>query len=189
MSKAIDVWRAEHANFATLLDLLEGQLDVFHAGESPDYELMSDIMFYMTHYADLVHHAREDLAFAKIKERDTAVQPILDELGKQHAELKAAGNALLRALDNVIDGAISSRDHVEAPGRAYIAAFRGHMENEETTMVPLAAKILHAGDWVAIDSAVKQVEDPLFGNDGAGRFAALRRQIALEARISQATTR
>jgi hemerythrin-like domain-containing protein len=189
MSKAIDVWRAEHANFTTLLDLLERELDVFHEGESPDYELMSDIMFYMTHYADLVHHAREDLAFAKIKQRDTAIQPVLDELAEQHRQLKAAGEALLRALDNVIDGAISSRDHVEAPGRAYIAAFRGHMAKEETTMVPLAGKILRAGDWAAIDSAVKQVEDPLFGNDGGGRFAALRRQIALEARLSRTTTR
>jgi hypothetical protein len=40
MSDSIALWHAEHANFATLLDLLEGQLDLFHKGEKPDYELM-----------------------------------------------------------------------------------------------------------------------------------------------------
>ena len=48
MSDPIALWHAEHANFAKLLDLLEGQLDLFHKCESPDYELMLDIMFYMT---------------------------------------------------------------------------------------------------------------------------------------------
>ena len=53
MSDSIALWRAEHANFATLLDLLEGELDLFHKGGSPNYDLMLDIMFYMTHYPDV----------------------------------------------------------------------------------------------------------------------------------------
>ena len=59
MSDSIARWHAEHVNFAKLLDLLEGQLDLFHKGESPDYELMLDIMFYMTHYPDVLHHPKE----------------------------------------------------------------------------------------------------------------------------------
>ena len=80
MSDSIAVWRAEHANFATLLDLLEGQLDLFHQDAKPNYELMLDIMFYMTHYPDVLHHAKEDLAFARIRELDVNVRPIVDEL-------------------------------------------------------------------------------------------------------------
>jgi hemerythrin-like domain-containing protein len=63
MTDTIAVWRAEHLNFAKLLDILEEQLQRFHTGDEPNYELMLDIMFYMTHYSDLLHHPREDLAF------------------------------------------------------------------------------------------------------------------------------
>ena len=69
MSDTIALWHAEHVNFAKLLDLLEGQLDLFHKGESPDYELMLDIMFYMKHYPDVLHHPKEDLAFCKGREK------------------------------------------------------------------------------------------------------------------------
>src|ERR1700692_4156176 len=104
MSDSIALWRAEHANFATLLDLLEGQLDLFHKGESPDYERMLDIMFYMTHYPDVLHHPKEDLAFARVKEREVNASPIVDELTEQHARLKEFGEALVRRLDDIVNG-------------------------------------------------------------------------------------
>jgi hemerythrin-like domain-containing protein len=184
MSDSIAFWHAEHANFATLLDILEGQLDLFHKGESPDYELMLDIMFYMTHYPDVLHHPKEDLAFARIKEREVDAGPIVDELSEQHARLKETGDALVHALDDIVNGSITSREHVEAPGRAYVADFRGHMQREETAILPLAAKLLRAKDWAMIDTAIRHVDDPLFARNGEERYAALRRQIAREAEAS-----
>ena len=79
MSDPIALWRAEHTNFATLLCLLECELERFHKGEPPDYDLMLDIMFYMTHYPDVSHHPKEDLAFARIREREVTARPIVDE--------------------------------------------------------------------------------------------------------------
>jgi hemerythrin-like domain-containing protein len=189
MSDSIALWRAEHANFATLLDLLERQLDLFHKGEKPDYELMLDIMFYMTHYPDVLHHPKEDLACARIKERDVNARPIVDELTEQHARLKDFGDALVRALDDIVNGSITAREHVEVPGRAYVADFRNHMLHEETAILPLAAKLLRDRDWTAIDAAIRHIDDPLFGKNGEERYAALRRQIAREARPSKAITR
>ncbi len=189
MSDSIALWHTEHVNFATLLDLLDGQFDLFHKGESPDYELMLDIMFYMTHYPDVSHHPKEDLAFARIKERAVNARPIVDELSEQHARLKEDGNALVRALDDIVNGSITSREHVETPGRAYVADFRKHMQTEETAMLPLAAKLLRSGDWASIDAAIRHVDDPLFGENGEERYAALRRQIARKARTAKAVTR
>ena len=79
MSDTIALWHAEHVNFAQLLDLLEGQLDLFHKGESPYYELMLDIMFYMTHYLNQLHHPKEDSAFARIKQCAADSGRIVDE--------------------------------------------------------------------------------------------------------------
>jgi hemerythrin-like domain-containing protein len=186
MSDSIALWHSEHANFAALLDLLEGQLDVFHQGEHPDYEMMLDIMFYMTHYPDVSHHPREDLALARIGELDVGSRTIVDDLTEQHARLKAFGDALARALENVVNGSIASRDQVETPGRAYIAEFRSHMEKEEREILPLATKLLSEWDWAAIGAAVRHIEDPLFGPKVEERYASLRVQIAREARAAQA---
>ena len=189
MSDSIALWHAEHANFATLLDLLEGELDLFHKGGSPDYELMLDIMFYMTHYPDVLHHPREDLAFARIREREVNARPVVDELTEQHAHLKEFGDALVHALDDIVNGSITTREHVEVPGRAYVAEFRSHMQREETAILPLAAKLLHDRDWAAIDAAIRHIEDPLFGKNGEERYAALRQRISREARVSNTVSR
>src|SRR6266705_7130127 len=109
MSDSVALWHAEHANFATLLDILEGQLDLFHKDESPNYELMLDIMFYMTHYPDVLHHPREDLAFAKIKEREKSTGALVDELSAEHAQLHRTAEHLVRALNDIVNGSISSR--------------------------------------------------------------------------------
>jgi hemerythrin-like domain-containing protein len=189
MSDPIAFWRAEHANFAMLLDLLEGELERFHKGEPPDYELMLDIMFYMTHYPDVLHHPKEDLAFAWIKDREAGAAPTVDQLTAQHFRLKEHGDALVVALDDIVNGSITTRDHVEVPGRAYIADFRGHMQVEESVIIPLGEKLLGRSDWVAINAAIRHVDDPLFGAHKVERYAALRRQIARAARTSKTKPR
>ena len=181
MTDVLAVWRAEHLNFAKLLDILEEQLERFHGGEEPNYELMLDIMFYMTHYSDLVHHAREDLAFAKIRERDASAGALVDELARQHALIKECGEELVADLDGIVNGSILSRERVEVPGRDYIANFRSHMQREEDEMLPLAAMLLRERDWSAIESAIRHREDPLFGSRAEQRYAALRQEIGREA--------
>src|SRR5215468_7744826 len=111
MSDPVALWHTEHVNFAALLDLLEVQLDRFHRGEAPDYELMLDVMFYMTHYPDVLHHPKEDLAFERIAERDAAARQTVDTLSGEHSLLKRDGDALVIALDDIVNGSITSREH------------------------------------------------------------------------------
>jgi hemerythrin-like domain-containing protein len=185
MPDPIALWHNEHANFARLLGLLEVEFDRFHRGEAPDYELMLDVMFYMTHYPDVLHHPKEDLAFARIAARDAAVRSTVELLASEHAARKRKGNALVVALDDIVNGSITSREHVEAPGRAYVAAFRRHMTLEEAEILPIAARVLNRSDWAAIESAILQLEDPVFGKARDERYAALRRHIAREMRGSK----
>lgn len=57
MTSTIDALQKEHTDFAKLLDLLEAQIGAFHRGERPDYDLMLDVFYYMTHYPDRFHQA------------------------------------------------------------------------------------------------------------------------------------
>jgi hemerythrin-like domain-containing protein len=177
MSNTLSRWHAEHVNFGKLLDLLEAQLGCFHDGRSPDYELMLDVMYYMTHYPDVLHHPKEDLVFARMKERDASVTAAVAKLLEQHASLKACGEELVRELDGIVDGAIMSRERIETTARAYLDEFRQHMRVEEDQILPLASKLLQRQDWSEIDAAIRHFEDPLFGSRTEERYAALARQI------------
>jgi hemerythrin-like domain-containing protein len=183
MHEVIALWHTDHVNFGKLLNVLEDQLERFHAGGSPAYGLMLDVMYYMTHYSDVLHHPKEDLVFATIKERAKSAGPIIDELTKQHARLRESGQELVRNLDDIVNGSISSRELVEAAARAYVMNFRNHMRVEETEILPLAARSLRANDWAAVETAIRHIEDPLFGAKSEERYAALRRQIATGARF------
>ena len=168
MPDTLAQWHTEHVNFAKLLNILEAELDLFHKGDSPNYELMLDIMFYMTHYPDILHHPREDLAFAKIKAREKSAGPTVDELSEQHAQLRKIGEELVSGLGDIVDGSIAPRESVETPGRAYVASFRRHMRTEETKILPMAAKLLRDNDWSEIKAAIQAYRRPAL-REGRGK--------------------
>jgi len=182
MSNMITIWHADHRNFENLLALLETQLEVLGQGESPDYELMLDIMYYMTHYPDRMHHAMEDEVFRKMIGRGIGVRSKLEALLDQHSQLRDHGNALVHDLDDVVNGSIASRESIAESARRYVAEFRQHMSAEETEVIPLAGRSLDPTDWTAIRNAVAHIDDPLFGNVQLSRYATLRKHIADQAR-------
>ena len=186
MSTTLTHWHADHLNFGRLLNLLEDQLALFHDGGSPDYEMMLDIMYYMTHYSDVIHHPKEDLVFALIRQRDGGSARRIDELTEQHASLKRYGEELVRDLDNIVNGTIMSRERVESTGRIYVMNFRGHMRTEESEILPLAARLLGEADWARIDEAISHIEDPLFGARVEERYSALRQQIGRDEHAARA---
>jgi hemerythrin-like domain-containing protein len=189
MPDTLAQWHAEHVNFAKLLNVLEAELDLFHKGDSPNYELMLDVMFYMTHYPDVLHHPREDLAFAKIKEREKSAGALVDDLSAEHAQLRKTGVELLRGLGDIVNGSISSRGRVETPGRVYVANFRSHMRTEETKILPMAAKLLRNNDWSEIEAAIQPIDDPVFGKVAEKRYAAIHDQIARQAEAAKTASR
>lgn len=184
MPDTLALWHAEHVNFARLLNLLDDQLSLFHSGDTPDYEMMLNIMFYMTHYSDVLHHPKEDLVFAKIRERDPGVQKTVDQLTGQHAHLKKCGEELVRHLEGILNESVATRAGIEATARDYVATLRLHMRVEEAEILPLAARLVTAREWAAIHSAIRRIEDPLFGKHPEHRYIALHQQIARQAQAA-----
>ena len=184
MSATLAQWHAEHVNFAKLLDCLEAQLDLFHDGATPDYDLMLDVMFYMTHYPDVLHHPKEDLALARMRACDPDIGAIADELDLQHEDLHRMGAELVGRLSDIANDGIATRDSVETPARDYIATFREHMNFEERRVLPVAARLLRDSDWAAIDAELRGVEDPLFGRNPEPRYAAIERHLERQAQRS-----
>lgn len=177
MAATLAVWHAEHVNFACLLDLLEEQVAEFHQGERPDYALMSDILYYMRNFADRVHHPPEDIAYARLAERDPGVQLLVNRLLQEHRVIATAGEELLNCLNEIAGDGLAPRSHLEAATATYLVYYRHHLATEERVVMLRAAQVLTEEDWAAVAAAVPACADPLFGDNMLERFEGLRRRI------------
>ena len=174
-------WHSDHRNFARLLDLVEQQVDAFHADKSPDYELMRLIVYYLRHYPDRFHHPREDVAFARLVKRDPRLQLEVARRMQEHVVIAAAGEELLNCLNEIIVGVVIERSMLEAAAATYLVYYRHHLAAEERQVIPRAVELLTSADWAAV-AAIPTEPDPLFGVDFDARYSELRRQIAGEAK-------
>ena len=180
MINPIAAWHTEHVYFNQLLALLHRQVDVFHTGERPNYELMMDIVSYLRDYSDRVHHPREEAAFALLAKRCPELELDLVRLSQEHRVIAQAGERLLEALQAVLGGAIIPRTEVEMAAATYLVYYGNHIAKEEEDVLARAAKELTRDDWEAVRTAVAPMRDPLFDTEPEGRFRELRRQIAME---------
>lgn len=173
---ALDRWHADHLNFARLLDLIEHQVDAFHAGKRPDFELLREIVYYLRHYPDQFHHPREDIAFRRLVKRDPDLQVEIARRIQEHAVIAAAGEDLLNCLDGVIAGAVIERATLEKIAATYLVYYRHHLAAEERQVIPRAVELLTLADWLDV-AAIATEPDPLFGSASQPRYAELRRRL------------
>ena len=174
----IAAWHTEHEYFQRLLALLQSQLDVFHRGERPNYELMLDILAYLREYGDAYHHPREDVAFARLAARRPDIDLALARLRQEHRVIARAGERLAQLLDQALDGAMVPRAEVEVAAATYLVYYGSHIAREEETVLVLAKKVLQPEDWEAVRAAVTAPPDPLFGPSPQQRYRELARHLA-----------
>jgi len=173
MPSLLERLNQDHKHLAHLLDLLDRELDQFHAGREPEFDLVCEMLEYIESYADKVHHPTEELVFDAIEERTSAKASVLEALRNQHESLKILNLKFRQALDGIVHEAVLSRDQVELRGRELVHLERQHLELEEGEIFPLARKVLTPQDWEAIEKIVPKSDDPVFGKRDRDRFRAL----------------
>ncbi|MDZ7768416.1 MAG: hemerythrin domain-containing protein [Woeseiaceae bacterium] len=82
----LDELHQDHRNMAFLLELLERESNRLLDDGNPDFELMHDIMQYMTGYPDAVHHPKEDRLYAEIKEVRPELTAGFQRISHDHRE-------------------------------------------------------------------------------------------------------
>jgi hemerythrin-like domain-containing protein len=176
----IAAWHAEHAYFAQLLRLLRKEIDVFHGGGEPNYELMVDILRYLREYSDRVHHPREDIAFARLAKHCPELATVLARLQQEHRVLANAGEELLARIEAAAGGEVAPRARLEMAAATYLVYYESHLAKEEGQVLERARSHLTHEDWDAVRSGVTFLPDPLFGDNPQERYKGLRRKIARE---------
>lgn len=180
MNQHITKWKAEHENFIRLLDVIDAQIARFHEGARPDYELIVDVMHYMTHYPDRYHHPREDCAYAAVLAYAPQLGETTAQLADQHLLIARCGERLVEDLQAIIDGAIMPRASVETDAAAYTRLMREHMQQEQAEIYPAVEQHLTPADWLIIDARIHFVDDPVFGERVEARYRNLHREIAAQ---------
>jgi hemerythrin-like domain-containing protein len=178
MSQAIAALELDHANIAKVLELLESEILAIEVGKTPDYQLLQDIMCYLTQYPDRFHHPREDVVFAQILKREPGARADVEDLLDEHCYIGIAGKNFDNMLRSSNIDSVNVREGLGVAGTAYIRSLRSHMVKEEKKLFSLAKAVFTEEDWQAVDKAVDAIEDPLFGTVIAKGYERLYRLIA-----------
>ena len=179
MSTVLDALHEDHRNINQLLDLLARELDAVEDESNGNFELMRDIMTYMTRYPDHTHHPKEDLMFQRMRARGvvSATEDTIAALLREHGALAKKGEAFHDVLRRVVDGAMVERQELLAAGRDYVEFLRYHARLEEETVFAEAEMLLGDADWPVIMQAFEAQADPVFGPTVDREFRALYQHI------------
>jgi hemerythrin-like domain-containing protein len=165
--------RSDHRNMAVMLDLLETEANRLYGGEDGDYELMDDIMRYMTVYPDAIHHPKEDRVYAELK----AVRPDLskgfDQIVVDHRDIAALGMKLRTDVQSIMSGTALRRNVVIADALRYVQRLREHMRWEERDLFIRVEELINDGHSLIVDSEIHEKADPVFGPEVEKRFGRL----------------
>ena len=177
VAEILEELREDHRNMSLMLNLLEFEGGRIYDGEVPDFELLHDILSYMTVYSDAVHHPKEDLIFAKLWSKGPAVSAGLDHVEEDHREIAALGLILRRDYEAVAAGAAVTRDRVIADTFAYAERLRNHMRWEEDDLFQRADELVAQAPALTVVASHLDTDDPVFGKEPEAIFDNLLRSI------------
>ena len=177
LADLLDDLRADHRNMTVMLDLLGQQIEHIRDGERPDYELVHDIMRYMTVYSDAVHHPKEDLLYGVMKSEKPEMTKGLERVEPEHQELAKLGEALRNDVEAVASGAAVTRDRLVADTSNYVTMLRKHMAWEEEDLFRRARELVNGEKEMFVDLSNFDTLDPVFGSEREHSFANLLQNI------------
>ncbi|MDH3266325.1 MAG: hemerythrin domain-containing protein, partial [Gammaproteobacteria bacterium] len=163
LADLLDDLREDHRNMAIILDLLSRQVDHIRDGEKPDYELIHDIMRYMTVYSDAVHHPKEDLLYTRMQAQEPKMAQGLELVEPEHQDIAALGLQLRNDIEAIASGAAVTRKRLIADATEYVQTLRKHMAWEEEDLFRRARELIQDEKDMFVDISHLETLDPVFG--------------------------
>ncbi|MCP4997034.1 MAG: hemerythrin domain-containing protein [Gammaproteobacteria bacterium] len=178
MHKILERLYREHTNLNQILDLLDAQLNAFNRGDSPDYDLLIELLDYTETFADQMHHPLEDLIYARVNPGEE--HAVFDRLQSEHQSLVQFTRKFRQSLEGILCDGVMSREELETQGHEFLALQRQHLHLEEEEAFPLVDKLLGEEDWHEISNQLPRHEDPVFSHPDQIRFQNLFKYLADE---------
>jgi len=153
---ALKIIVEEHAVMASVLGALRDTVASAKVPTaSPDFKAMRALLFYLDEIPARLHHrAEEELLFPRIRERCPALHPVLDRLTAEHGRGESTVHGLERALTAWELVGDERREAFELPLQIFVEGYLGHLEVEESYVLPVAQDYLSEIDWRDLHAAL-----------------------------------
>jgi len=165
--------RQDHKNMSLMLDLLELESNRLFDGYDTDFELLHDIMHYMTVYPDAVHHPKEDRIYAELKTVRPDLSIGFDRITVDHRHIAELSFKLRNEIESVISGGVIRKKSVVADTLRYVNTLRGHIQWEELDLFRRIEGMIAEGHELIESSTFLQTTDPVFGPEVEEKFSRL----------------
>ena len=175
---------SEHRYISSLLAYLEEHASRLQTGKVPDYNLLRDIIDYLTHYPDQYHHPREDMLFSQILDSDSQFQKKLDRLEREHQALHHYTDELFNSLTGIVAGRPVNRPELLQRISRYIEGYRQHMDYENREVLTQASGEISPAQLKELSKQTRFIDDPLFGREVQYQYRRLGR--SMQARVEVA---
>lgn len=176
---AIAIILEEHRSLRDVVHTLQRLVEEIgkqHA--DADFQLIACMLYYIDSFPERCHHPKEDeFLFRLLRERTAGADALLDELQAQHVRSAQMMTHLQQLFVHYVGGAPEGPRQFADAVVAYAAFMSGHMEREESGVLPLAEKHLKPGDWQQINAAFRTNQDPLAGAYMQREFHKLKQRI------------
>lgn len=174
--------REDHRNMAIVLNVLESTVETAKSDNDPDFELIDEVMRYMTVYPDAVHHPKEDVVYAELKKNRPDLAAGLDDVPADHRKIAELGTQLRDDVEAVIAGAAVRREHFVRDASEYVRRLRKHMQWEEEDLFKRVDEMIEE-DTPSIDvERFQHIKDPVFELEVESGFRRL--MASLEGELS-----
>lgn len=171
--QALRIISEDHSNLWRLATTIDHVADEIEGGTKVDVAFINAVLDYIEQFADESHHRKEDdFLFRVLRLRSPLAAAILDPLQDEHRDGPHKIQLLRDSLAHAVDGTLAASEFAIAL-RGYTAGLKRHIQAEEKFAMPLARKVLTEQDWVEIDHAFLDNEDPLFGDKAKAEFGDL----------------
>lgn len=154
--------REDHRNMAIVLDLLDEVAKQASAGKDPDFELLGEIMRYMTVYPDAVHHPKEDIMYARLRSERDDLADGLEDVTVDHVAIAELGSRLRDDVDAINAGAAVRREKLIEDTSNYVRRLRTHMAWEEEDLFGRLDEMLDTQSLEFDFSEFSHIKDPVF---------------------------
>jgi len=166
---------------ALMINLLERESNLIYEGNEPDYELLHDIMHYMTVYPDAIHHPKEDRIYAELKAFRPDLSTGFDRITMDHRHIADLSLKLRDDIASINAGNPVRRNAVVADALRYVNTLRGHMQWEELDLFRRIDEMIRSGHIILDAANFTYAADPVFGPEAEENFGRLVESIRKEA--------
>ena len=178
MPSAIDHILAQHRDMARVLKTLEAIADgPLDERREADIARLHDICHYLRVFPDKVHHpAEERYVFGPLRAAAHEHAAVLARVQDEHERCESLTTALHESVTAFERGEADVQT-LRAAVREYLDFQFDHMRREENEVLPVAEELLDARARGAAAAAFAAHADPMFGENLAAGFDALRQRI------------